>query len=225
MKLRIAAALFGLFVYVSAGAQESAPLVRHVTPKPESARLTGLASVSTAESGGLHNREPLHKLPSFSAVQLNGKSADIASFKQSSHWLLLYRRENCAPCDRLQTALAASDNAQIKGGAALVIVVADNGKSQNTNRLDAVRAKFSTVTVATWLEDSQGAALKALKPRGTPMLYALSGDRIQWGLPGLQGDPAIVEKMASAWVNSADLTAAQTTAAAAVNNAATPAPH
>jgi hypothetical protein len=203
LTLRLACAACALLVSAALRAQDAPPLVRHVNAKPLTARPAGLASVSTAESGGLRGHEPLKHLPSFAATQIDGTSADISTFQQHKHWLLLYRREDCAPCDRMLGALAASNNTQLKGGAALVIVVANNG-TRNANRLDALRAKFSTASSATWLEDSQGAALKALKPRGTPMLYALSGSRIQWAMPGLGGDPALVEKMASSWVNSED---------------------
>ncbi len=197
-------ALVVAFFPVALTAQNAQPVVRRVTPKPVSARPAGLVSVSTAESGGLHDHAPLHSLPSFQVTKLDGTASGIASFQQPKHWLLLYRRENCAPCDRMLKTIAESDNALLKSGTQLVIVVADSGNTHNSNRLDATRAQFSAINGATWLEDTNGAAFKALKPRGTPMLYALSGDRIQWSFPGLPSDPNMLSRMAASWVNSED---------------------
>ena len=95
-------------------AQNAAPVVRRETPKPVSARPSGLVSVSTAESGGLHDHAPLHSLPAFQVTKLDGTASGIASFQQPKHWLLLYRRENCVPCDRVLKTIAESDNALLK---------------------------------------------------------------------------------------------------------------
>lgn len=206
----------------TAAAQNAPPLQRTVTPKPLSARPSGLASVSTAESGALHSRVPLRRLPAFQATQIDGKSSDIGAFKQTKHWLLLYRRENCAPCDRMLQTLASSENTVLKTGTSLVILVADQGNKSNGNRLDALRARFSTLSAAAWLEDSQGAALGALKPRGAPMLYALSGESIMWSMPGLPEEQATVEKRASAWLNSEDTQTSHPLQAAASFTASQP---
>jgi len=210
----LAAALVMVCVALPACAQKEK---RHMAPIPESARPAVTSAHSTAEAGLPPKRRPADTLPDLEAMQMNGvkapvahaashggSSATSASDKRKGHWLLLYRRENCVPCDALQNALAASASPQMDGGRPYVIVVANKGDTHGGNRLDALRARYSTMSNATWMEDSKGAMIAALKPRGTPMLYAMSGNRIAWSVPGALGDPAMVEHMAAAWLASSD---------------------
>jgi hypothetical protein len=163
-----------------------------VRPSPQ-ARLSTAQRMATA-----NNQPPLKELPSFTASDRDGKPVTAKTLTRSSHWLLIYRKQDCLPCDRLMNVLAASESSGLKTGKPYVILVA--GKTSDS--LERVRANYSALSEATWLGDRDAQAYAALKPRGTPILYAMDGSKIAWNVPGNLGNPAKVEKMAAAWIAS-----------------------
>jgi hypothetical protein len=170
---------------------------QQVMRPPLSIRPSTQARLSTAQRmAALNNRPPLQELPSFTASDRDGKAITPRAMAQPSHWLLIYRSQNCLPCDRLMNVLAASESPDLKGGKPYVILVA--GKT--SDGLERVKANFSPLSEATWLADKDAQAYAALKPRGTPVVYAMSGMKIAWKVPGNLGNPAKVEKMAAAWI-------------------------
>jgi len=155
--------------------------------------------VSTAQRmAAFNHKPPLPELPGFTATDRDGKEVTPKTFSRSSHWLLVYRRQNCLPCDRLMNVLAASESPDLKGGQPYVILV--EGKASDA--VDRVRANYSTLSQSTWLADKEGQARAALKPRGEPTIYAMNGSKIAWSVPGNLGSPAKVEKMTAAWMAS-----------------------
>jgi hypothetical protein len=156
-----------------------------------------------------NNQPPLKELPSFTASDRDGKAVTATALSRSSHWLLIYRKQDCLPCDRLMNVLAASESSDLKTGKPYVILVA--GKTSEA--LERVRANYSTLSEATWLGDRDAQAYAALKPRGTPILYAMDGSKIAWNVPGNLGNPAKVEKMAAAWIASGSTSSAAPTGA------------
>lgn len=176
-----------------AGLRHPKPAVR----PPDSELPKAKARVSTAERmAAINNNPPASQLPSFTATDRDGKSFTAASLAKSHHWLLIYRKQSCLPCDRLMTALNASESPSLKGGQPYVIVVA----SHTSDGLERVRATYQNLSEANWLADKDGQAYSALKPKGTPMIYALDGSRIAWSIPGTLGSPAKIEKMAGDWI-------------------------
>jgi hypothetical protein len=172
-----------------------------VTRPPASMLPPGKARLNTAERMAvMNNRPPLKELPAFSVTDKDGHAVSAKTMSHSTHWLLLYRRQNCLPCDRLMNVLAAGDSNSLKSGQPYVIVVA--GKA--SDGLEKVRANYSTLSEATWLADKDDQILAALKPHGAPMIYAMDGHRIAWDVPGNLGDPATVEKMVSAWITGGE---------------------
>jgi len=166
---------------------------------PVSVRPSPQARLSTAQRmAAANNQPPLKELPSFTASDRDGKAVTAKTLTRSSHWLLIYRKQDCLPCDRLMNVLAASESSGLKTGKPYVILVA--GKTSDS--LERVRANYSTLSEATWLGDRDAQAYAALKPRGTPILYAMDGSKIAWNVPGNLGNPAKVEKMAAAWIAS-----------------------
>ena len=166
----------------------------------------------------LNNRPPLKELPAFTVTDRDGHPVAAKTFSHSSHWLLIYRRQNCLPCDRLMNVLAAGDSNTLKSGQPYVILVA--GKAPEA--LEKVRANFSTLSEAKWLADRDEQAFAALKPRGTPIIYAMDGNTIAWDVPGNLGNPATVEKMATAWITSGKTSSTNTAAATTSTSTATP---
>jgi len=177
----------------------SHPHIQPAVRPPESVRPSAHARLNTAERvAAVSNKPPLQELPAFTANDRDGHPVTAKTLSRSSHWLLIYRRQDCMPCDRLMTALAASEDSGLKGGQPYVIVVA----GKQSEALERVRANFSTLSDATWLGDRENHAFDALKPRGVPMIYAMDGSKIAWNVPGNLGNPAMVEKMLATWVAS-----------------------
>lgn len=190
---------------------------KHVERPPASVMPSAQARLSTAQRmAARNNLPPLKELPAFTATNQDGHAITAKTMVRPTHWLLIYRRQNCLPCDRLMNVLAASESAALKGGAPYVILVA----GKNSEAVARVQANFSSLSDATWLADRQGKVFAALKPRGTPMIYAMDGSKVAWTVPGNLGSPAKVEKMAAAWVASSPATAAAATSVPA--SAATP---
>ena len=164
------------------------------------------ARLSTAERmAAANNQPPLQELPDFAVNDQDGKPVAAKVFSRPTHWILVYRRQNCVPCDRLMNVLAASGSSGLSGGKPYVILVA--GKASDA--VDRVRANYSTLSQATWLADKDNRAYVALKPRGAPMIYAMDGKKIAWSVPGNLGNPAKVEKMTAAWMTSGGTSAAK----------------
>jgi hypothetical protein len=174
------------------------------------------ARLSTAERMAAVNKQPpLQELPNFAVNDQDGKPVSAKALSRSTHWILVYRRQNCLPCDRLMNVLAASGSSGLGGGKPYVILVA--GKASDA--VDRVRANYSTLSQATWLADKDDRAFAALKPRGAPMIYAMDGQKIVWSVPGNLGNPAKVEKMTAAWMTSGGTSAAKVSSTAGSSSA------
>jgi len=198
----------------AAPAPEAAPKknVVHVLRPPASAKPSIANQLSTAQRAALFNDKPtLKQLPAFTATDRNGARVAATAIPQSSHWLLVYRRQTCLACDRLMTVLAASGTAAPKNGKPYVILV--GGKQPNG--LEIVRAKYAALGDATWLADTDDQVLAALKPKGAPTVYGMDGANVMWTVPGNLGDPARVATMASAWLATPPTPAPTSTSAVA----------
>jgi hypothetical protein len=192
------------------------PVVR----PPKSAQPTPINRLSTAERAALiHDKPQVRQLPTFTLNDRDGNQVTAQSLPQitrkatanaqgssqsgaqatpTTHWLLLYRGQDCLPCDRLMTVLAESDSPSFQAGQHYVIVVAPH----TSDGVERVRANYSKLNAATWLTDNNKQIVTALKPQGEPMLYALDGNNIIWRVPGNLGNPAKVEQLASSWMSS-----------------------
>ncbi len=174
------------------------PASHIVASPPDSDLATPRGRQSTAQAMPLRSA-PVRVLPSFSVTSRDGQPTVSSALVRSSNWLLLYRTENCLPCDRLMNVLAASNNAALLHGAGMVVVIA--GTTQQN--IDKVRLGFPNLSDATWFADPQAEGLKALKAEGTPTLMALHGGRIEWTTSGNLGNPTTVESLAASWLQQA----------------------
>jgi len=182
---------------------------RTVLRPPASIMPSAQARLSTAQRvAALGNQPPMKELPGFTVTDRDGHAVTTKALSKSAHWILVYRKQSCLPCDRLMRMLAADESGGLKGGQPYVVVV--SGKERDA--VDRVRANYSTLSEATWLADKDKQAYAALKPRGAPMIYAMDGSRIAWNVPGNLGNPAKVEQMAAAWISSGSTSAAASTA-------------
>lgn len=190
--------------------------MRPAARPPASLRPPVQARVTTVERVAARgNQPPLKELPEFAAKDRDGHAVTTKSMQRTTHWLLIYTRENCLPCDRLMNVLAASENSALKGGQPYVILVGGKGP----DALEKVRANFSPLSSATWLSDKDAKAFAALKPRGEPVIYAMEGNKISWIVPGNLGNPTRVLNMVGAWAAS---TGSSTPASPNVASTSTP---
>jgi hypothetical protein len=159
--------------------------------------------MNTAQRGAAFSSQiPPKQLPSFNLNDASGKPSAQGGITRAGHWLLLYRRDSCLPCDRLMNVLASSKSQDLGAGLPLVIVV--EGKAADA--AEQVRPNFKSMSKASWLTDSHQQVRTLLKARGAPMLYAMNGSKIAWIVPGNLGDPTRVERMAASWVATPEAT-------------------
>ena len=193
---------------VAASAASGPKQVRRVLAPPKEATVQGAAARSTAQTMAARAEEPLLHVPAFGVTDIRGQAADINSVRPAGdpagHWLLLYRPERCAVCDKVLAALAASDSPLFKQGASLVVVVKPNGgaATDGIGILDKMKSAYPSLANAAWVQDADGAAFAALKPHGEPVLYAVSGNDIGWTVHGSMNDPAALERLAHTWLAS-----------------------
>ena len=161
---------------------------------PESFKPKGQARLSTAQRQALRDDKPAPaQLPGLTLTAKDGTAVSSSTFQRKTRWILLFRGQACLPCDRLMNVLAASTSPYFKNGEPYVIVVQGTSAGSQT-----VRANFASLANATWLSDASAQVLTTLKPHGTPTLYGMEGDKIDWIVPGNLGDPTRVEKFVSA---------------------------
>lgn len=181
-----------------------------VSRPPDAQLPRKLARLNTAQRGAAFNPQPPPKqLPAFNLNDASGTFAARGGMSRTGHWLLLYRRDNCLPCDRLMNVLAVSKSPDLQTGLPLVVIV--EGKAADA--AEQVRPNFKSMNKASWLTDSHQQVRAQLKARGAPMLYAMNGSKIAWNVPGNLGDPTRVERMAASWVtppNTTNIAAAAT---------------
>jgi hypothetical protein len=146
------------------------------------------------------NKPPLTDLPEFAAIDIHGQPTSAKNLVHKGHWLLVYQRPHCVPCDTVIAALAASESPLMKKGTPYVIVVA----TTNATALNEMRGNYASLSSATWVADSNKEAYKALKPKTAPVVYAMYGDKIEFIVPGTLGDPTKIEKLASSWLARKD---------------------
>jgi hypothetical protein len=183
-------------VSATAAVRRNPSVVPTVRP-PASAAPSPAAQNSTALAAAARsNRAPLKVLPGLHLSGRDGLVASPRALAPKAHWLLLYREAKCVPCDRLMNVLAAGAAAKPGQEASYVIIV----DGHDRDALDSVRAKYASLANATWLADRNHQVMTMLKPRGTPMLYAMDGEKIVWSVPGTLGDAAMVERRASDWI-------------------------
>ncbi len=172
-------------------------LVRPAVRVPASLRPSNVARASTAQTAAARINKPgLKTLPDFPVTTRDGLVVSSQTLAQKAHWLLIYRRDNCIPCDRLMNVLAAGSSVEPNQGQSYVIVV----DSKEKGGLDKVRATYSSLANASWVADKNAVAIKALKAHGAPILYGMEGANIKWMVPGNLGKPANVDHMAATWV-------------------------
>ncbi len=171
--------------------------VRAVSRPSASMRPAGHARRSTAQGAAARgDKPPIPELPAFAIKTREGLSVNAQALTRKGHWLLLYRRDQCIPCDRLMNVLSAGASAEPGSGQSYAIIVA--GKQHDG--LDTVRAAYANFANATWVGDTDGKVQAALEAHGSPMLYGMDGSHIVWRAPGNLGDPSFVDHMAAAWV-------------------------
>jgi hypothetical protein len=158
-----------------------------------------LARMNTAQRGAAFaSKAPVQQLPGLKLNDASGKSTGGSAIPRQGHWLLLFRKDVCLPCDRLMNNLAQTKRPELQGGKPYVIVV----EGGSATAAETVKANFSTMEGATWLTDPTKQTRDTLNMKGAPMLYAMDGSKIVWRVAGNLGNPAKLEQLAAGWIAS-----------------------
>lgn len=178
------------------GGQRAVPMRRVMAPPAEKQTALKLRP-STAEAGEARTiKKPLQQLPSFAVTGRDNLKHDAAALQHTGHWLLLYRTDHCAPCDRLMITLAGSHSADFRRGTPFTVVVG----GEEPSALDTVRATYDNLGDANWVADRDRSVRKALQLTSAPVIFGMDGNRVVWRVAGTMGDAAQVSRLTDHWI-------------------------
>jgi hypothetical protein len=109
------------------------------------------------------------------------------------HWLVIYVRPDCAACDALLKLVVRAEHPQIAPRVAIV----EYGATSEAVR--ALAAMYPELAESQWFADLAGASAAPLQLRGTPAIFGLNGDTIEWSLAGVLPPPEVKAVLAN-WI-------------------------
>src|SRR5207244_814556 len=115
-------------------------------------------------------------------------SAELAD---GNHWLLIYVRPDCAPCDAVAYLWTEGDAPAAPARVRVIV----GGATAAT--LGQVQARYPMLNGAAWYADSNDEAARALGLTGAPVLLGMRGAAIAWRSQGLL---AITRSQISGWI-------------------------
>ena len=130
-------------------------------------------------------------LPDFAVSSPDAGRVSSAELGDTNHWLLIYMRPDCAPCDAV-AYLWTDGDAPAPAARVRVIV---GGASPAT--LARVQAGYPMLNGATWYADANGDAARALGLTGGPVVLGMRGAAIAWTSYGLL---PITRSQISGWI-------------------------
>jgi len=130
-------------------------------------------------------------LPDFDVTSADAATVSSAALADGRHWLLIYVRPDCAPCDAVAHLWTEGD-APAPPARLRVIVGAASPET-----LREMQARYPLLNGAAWYADSTGAAARALGLSGAPVLLGMRGGAIAWTSQGLL---PITRSQISGWI-------------------------
>ena len=149
--------------------------------------IAAVAGLLAPASGGAADRP----LPDFAVSSPDTGTVSSAELGDGNHWLLIYMRPDCAPCDEVAYLWTEGD-APAPPSRVRVIVGAASPAT-----LARVRASYPMLNGATWYADANGEAARALGLTGAPALLGMRGAAIAWTSHGLL---PITRSQISGWI-------------------------
>ena len=145
------------------------------------------AVLLVAASAGAADRP----LPDFTVSSSDAATVSSAALGAADHWLLIYVRPDCAPCDAV-AYLWTDGDAPAPPSRVRVIVGAASPAT-----LARVQASYPMLSGATWYADANGEAARARGRTGAPVLLGMRGAAIAWTSQGLL---PITRSQISGWI-------------------------
>ena len=149
--------------------------------------IAAVAGLLTSASAGAADRP----LPEFAVSSSDAATVSSAELGDGNHWLLVYVRPDCAPCDAV-AYLWAEEDAPAPPARVRVIV-----GTASPATLARVQASYPMLNGATWYADANGEAARALGLTGAPVLLGMRGSAIAWTSQGLL---PITRSQISGWI-------------------------
>lgn len=132
-------------------------------------------------------------VPDVNLTTLEGKAGSTAMLPKDGHWLIVYVRPGCAPCNAVLTAAAAREQPI---GAQLVVIVAA-AQADAASKLVADRPELAD---ARWFVDADGSFGKALDVHEAPVIMGVAGRTIQWSLAGVLSGGTRTRSVITSWI-------------------------
>lgn len=134
-------------------------------------------------------------LPAFSVTASDGSAVTSTALNAAPQYVLIYVAPNCRPCDRIVELLKEWKSPAMS--ARVVFVVAASG----ANAAAYVGARLPPEAGAPVVYgDESGAAYRALKLTGTPVLIGVRAGRTVWSVSGVFNDGTTVESVVRTWI-------------------------
>jgi hypothetical protein len=125
------------------------------------------------------------KLPAFELIAASGQAVSSRTLIRDGRWLLVYVQPDCAACDTLLRLVSRAEHPQL----APRMVVVEYGAAADTVR--AIAAQYPELEESRWLVDLSGTSKAPLQLTGTPAIYGMNGDTIEWSLAGVLTSPDV----------------------------------
>lgn len=149
--------------------------------------IAAVAGLLAPASAGAADRP----LPDFAVSSSDAGTVSSADLGDGNHWLLIYMRPDCAPCDAVAYLWTDADAPSPPSRVRVIV----GGASPAT--LARVRASYPMLSDATWYADANGEAARALGLTAAPVLLGMHGAAIAWTSQGLL---PITRSQISGWI-------------------------
>ena len=131
-------------------------------------------------------------LPAFTVASFEGVAVASTALAREGQWLLVYVRPQSAPS---QAALESLEKARIGDAATSVVIVVGGDAAAGR----ALAGRYPGLSRASWYADADGAAFRALRLAGVPMIQGLRASGIEWSLAGVVPDRKTLTSVLSSW--------------------------
>jgi hypothetical protein len=132
-------------------------------------------------------------LPQFSVLSLSDQFVDSSTFVLQRNWLMLLVRPDCAPCDRLLAAIPR----EFEGWPSRVVVIVIDADLAATA---AYAARFPDLSGARWYADQSRQSYAVSTLPGTPIMFGLRNNVLEWSLVGLAPDVQTARSAMTTWL-------------------------
>jgi hypothetical protein len=149
--------------------------------------IAAVAGLLAPASAGAADRP----LPEFAVVSSDAGTVSSAELGDGNHWLLIYIRPDCAPCDAVAYLWAEGDGPAAPARVRVIVGAASPAT------LARVQASYPMLNGATWYADANGEAARALGLTSAPVLLGMRGTAIAWTSQGLL---PITRSQISGWI-------------------------